>query len=968
MESKNRYKLYKKGKLWCCSLIVFAATVTGLTAAGDVHASDMTTPQAVTETQVVTAASQNTTSNVNAEASTNYGNLDWYQVTANPDNGNLSLGFAGWQASSQSNTEQYRYAILHDNTTNSEISRQKLESVARPDVEQAYPNVPNSGQAGFSGSFSLPSNIVGHTVSLVTRYSNDANNGEGNYTNYWFKPINITNENRACLDNISGSTNGQVTVSGWHATNLAAGRKYHYIIAFDQTAGKEITRQQTELGQRPDVAQVYPTIGNAADAGFNVSFNLTPEYSRNNIQFISRWTDDPAGNGNYVDYWFSPIEKVNRGCLDSFDLSSGQLVVSGWHANDVSVYQPYHYLILFDTTTNQQVASAQVPTNASPDVAAAFPEMVTATRARFNYNFGKLSNLQAGHAYSLVSRYSLSGQGNGGTGDYTDYWYSLGKLDQSVGSVDSYYWASNSQLYINGWLASDAKLNEPNPYILILRNGREIARQKLSLTLRYDVAVAYPHIYGSSESGFGALVQLPSDIDSGNLQFVLRFSDDGENGEGNYTNIWLNEIKDGFSHTLNNYQIIDGVLCRRDSNGKVLNVVDPSTIQISRVSFDGNLAGISKNIKKNVKVKLALTDGTNVDAWATVKWQGNSSLAWPKKGYRVKLFKDEAMTKKLKLELPGSGFKTNSFNLKANFTDPTAGLNIINAKLFSEITASRKGLDDSIVAAMPNYGQIAGLPVELDINSYDQGLYVLETYQEDKLYNLDDKKSSDIALSDQQSPLSRFIQPFSPENLQEAEFEAKSPAKVDQSVADKFNELYELANASDSNYEELESKYLDVPAAIDYLVFSAAIDNIDGITKNITYINKDNSKWVLMPYDLDASWDNSWDGNTLPTNANFINTMKERQNRLLLMIYNHHQQEVANRYKELRQNVLSTANVTNLFNQWFDAVGTTAYHNNDQLWGDINAVGQTHRLALDKATFANTISQRLAAVDQQFGI
>lgn len=970
METKKRYKLYKKGKLWCCSAIVLAMAFVGLaTTSESAHAAVSTTPQettAVTSNAPADSNSQANGANRSLDLTANAGHLDSYQIAGEPATGDLNVTFSGWHASGESKTQSHRYAILFDNTANAEISRQPIQPVERPDVEHVYANVPNSRQSGFNSTFKLPTDVIGHTVSLVTRYSDDPA-GEGNHTDFWFEPITINDQNQACLDNISSNPKGEVTVSGWHATNQAATKRYHYLIAFDQTTGKEIARQETALIHRSDVAQAFPTVGNADYSGFNVTFPLSPEYSRDSIQFISRWTDDPAGNGSPVDYWFAPVNKVNRGSLDLFDLSSGQLVVNGWHANDASIYQPYHYLILVDTTTGQQISAAQVPTIESSDVAAVFPEMLTAAHSRFSYNFGQL-DLQANHSYSLVSRYSISALGNGddsNSGDYTDYWYPLQTLTQSAGNIDSCLVTGN-QITVSGWLASDASISETIPYIIILRDGSEVARQKLTLTKRLDVAHTFPQIYQSLQSGFNTTVQLPANVTSGDLQIVLRFSD-REDGEGNHTDIWMDKIKDGLVHD-RNIKIIDGVLFRTDENGNVVNTVDPSNISISRFSIDGSLAGISKNDKKRAKVKIALTNGDKIDAWATVKWQGNSSLNWPKKGYRVKLFKDEAMTKKLKLKLPGSGFKTNSFNLKANFTDPTSGFNIVNARLFSEMTAQRTDLDNSIVASMPNYGQIAGLPVELDINGYDQGLYVLETYQEDKLYNLNDKKGDNIALSDQQSPLSRFIQPFTPADLQEDAFEAKSPAKVDQSVADKFNELYELANASDSEYQMLENKYLDVPAAIDYLVFGAVINNIDGITKNVTYINKENSKWVIMPYDLDASWDNSWNGTKLPLNANFFDELNNNQNRLLTAVYNHHQQDITNRYKELRGNVLSTANVTKLFNQWFDEVGTATFQNNDLLWGNVNLAGQSHRLATTKGELDSMIAQRLNYVDQQFGL
>lgn len=976
MQNKRHYKMYKKGKLWCCSAIVLTMAFIGLaTPNKDINADITTTQQeriATTSPSVVNTPSDQNVDHANEKdrnlnLTANVGNLDSYQLTENTTTGEVTLDLAGWHACGESQNQPYRFAILFDNTKNVEISRQALQAVDRPDVEQVYTDIPGVSQAGFNSSFNLPANTIDHTFSLITRYS-DNPSGEGNHTDFWFDPIIIDDKNQAYLDNILNNNDGTITVSGWHATNQALNKKYHYIIAFDQTTGKEIGRQETSLIQRPDVAQVFPTIGNANNSGFNVSFHLTPEYSQDSIQFISRWTDDPTGNGSYIDYWFDPIQKVNYGSLDSFDLSTGHLQVTGWHANDISVYQPYHYLILFDLTSGQQVAAAQVPLLESNDVANVLPGMITAGKSRFNYKFSGI-DLQANHTYSLISRYSFSNQGNSDDGikdTYTDYWYPQIVLNQSAGHVDGYQLNGN-QMSVTGWLASDARMNETTPYIIVLHDGKEITRQKLSLTARADVALVYSQIYQSLHSGFATNIYLPFAINDGDLQFVLRFSD-SEDGEGNHADIWLDKINNGFAqnrYTLQNGKIIDGVLYRTDEKGKVINEINPSNIQISRISFAGDLAGISKYDKKNIKIKIALTNGKTINAWATVKWQGDSSLTWPKKCYRLKLFKDQAMTKKLKLKLPGSGFKTNSFNLKACFTDPTAGLNIVNSQLFSEMTANREGLANSIVSSMPNYGQVAGLPIELDVNNYDQGLYVLETYQEDKLYNLDDKKIDNIALSDQQTDLSCFTKPFTPDNLQEAEFEAKSPAKVDQSVADKFNELYELANADDSEYQKLESEYLDVPAAIDYLVLGMVINNIDGITKNITYINKENSKWVVMPYDLDTSWDNNWDGSRLPITADFIQELKDHRNHLLLAVYNHHQQDIINRYKELRKNVLSTENITKLFGQWFDKVGTAAYQNNDQLWGDINIEGQNHRLSISKADFNDIVAQRLNYVDSQ---
>ena len=256
--------------------------------------------------------------------------------------------------------------------------------------------------------------------------------------------------------------------------------------------------------------------------------------------------------------------------------------------------------------------------------------------------------------------------------------------------------------------------------------------------------------------------------------------------------------------------------------------------------------------------------------------------------------------------------------------------------------------------------------MNLDINNLDQGLYVLETYHEDKLYDLNDKKSDNIALEDNQTTKSTFSEPFVVGDLEDTAFANISPAKVDESVADQFNQLYQLANTNnDGDYARLEGQYLDVPAAIDYLAFSAAINNTDGITKNAIYISKKGSKWVIMPYDLDASWNNDWDSGLMDINSNFFDTLKGYDNKLLLTIFNHHQHDLASRYFELRQNVLSDDNVIKVFNDWFTSVGNTAYANNDALWGDMNLSGYTHRNSVDQDQFIQMIKQRLAVVDRQ---
>ena len=468
--------------------------------------------------------------NVNA----NYGNLDGYKLTEN-DQGQAQLVASGWHATGASNSDRYRYMIVFDNTLGREIARQKLVPQVRSDVQRAYPNVDNSLYSGFNITIDIPNSSINHSLSLISRYSSDPNNGEGARVDHWFNSLAFNEGNQANLDGMSSNGN-TLTVNGWHATNQAAGRPYHYIIAWDQNLGHEIARQRVTAVSRPDVANAYSTVANAVNSGFNVSFNLTPQFFNDNIQFISRWTDDAAGNGNAVDYWFKPMNRTNRANLDSVTLSNGQVKVAGWHATDLSQLEPNHYLIVFDNTTGQQVASEKVDLQSSQDVKNVFGDIQTANHSRFNYTFDSL-HLIPGHNYSLVSRYSADATGNGNNGAHTDSWLNMGTFQQSAYSIDNVV-QNNRHLTVQGWLANDYAMTKPYAYAILIQNGQEIGRQRLTLSERDDVAKVYPQIYRSQYSGFNANFDLPTFSTRG-LQLVLRFTDDPA-GNGNSSDNWIN--------------------------------------------------------------------------------------------------------------------------------------------------------------------------------------------------------------------------------------------------------------------------------------------------------------------------------------------------------------------------------------------------------------------------------------------
>ena len=538
MEIKKHYKLYKDGKNWCAMALAVAAVSAGLVLGNMNVKAD--TP---TDNVPVVKTTNPTTGDANAELASqekaaqakdngNYGYLDAAQVVNNND-----LRVSGWQATNQAAGKDNRYLVAYDSTTNTELGRTSVtENVARPDVAKAYPDVVNAKESGYQATMNnldwSKVKSVDDQIHIVSRYS-DAANGEGNRVDNWSQPINLDKGNYAYLDNF-GVKDNQLQVSGWNATNKALGKANHYVILYDRTAGHEITRVKVEPTVRLDVAKACSQVINAKDSGFNTAFSLAGIDLNHELQIISRYSDAANSEGNYVSYWyapkkFAPANTSNQGSLDSFNLSDGQLIVSGWHATDYSQVENSHYLILFDNTNKAQVKSIKVTNVARPDVAKAYPTVATAGQSGFNANFGTV-NLTPGHSYSLVSRYSTLDGGNGDNGQskITDYWFSPITLDQRASYIDSFTKTDNGY-NVKGWMVSDQSINKSNAYLILLNDGQEIAKAKVELTDRPDVAKVYPSIYNSQKSGFNGEFNVDPAKANGTLKVIMRFAGDDAN-------------------------------------------------------------------------------------------------------------------------------------------------------------------------------------------------------------------------------------------------------------------------------------------------------------------------------------------------------------------------------------------------------------------------------------------------------
>ena len=344
----------------------------------DSNSKDVPKGQTITITY---KASEDYNKNVDLKIQGNWGWVDSLTVENN------SVHVKGWNATNASCKGQYHYIFVMDGTTGQELRRVAVDlasdSAKRGDIPGVH-NVWNAQVSGFDVTINLDTtNLrVGHKIIVMSRWTSDK---DGNTPDksvsadlYFDGRTNDANnvtyivrqgQNLANLDTFNMNGSNGISVAGWHATNESLNYKNHWLILWDATTGREISRQQVKDGDdgvdRPDVANVYKTTFNADKSGFNTYFSLKGVTLTDRIQLVSRYTNDVNGNGPSFDYWFPAKQfmtanAASAASLDDISYTGNGLHVSGWFATDNIDAMPNLFLILWDNTGNTQAASKLV--------------------------------------------------------------------------------------------------------------------------------------------------------------------------------------------------------------------------------------------------------------------------------------------------------------------------------------------------------------------------------------------------------------------------------------------------------------------------------------------------------------------------------------------------------------------------------------------------------------------------------
>lgn len=288
-----------------------------------------------------------------------------------------------------------------------------------------------------------------------------------------------------------------------------------------------------------------------------------------------------------------------------------------------------------------------------------------------------------------------------------------------------------------------------------------------------------------------------------------------------------------------------------------------------------------------------------ITGYAKLAWQGDSSLNLDKKNYKFKLFSDEGFTNKLKFKPYPEFYRSNTFHLKANFTNRYLINNGYNADMYRQFIFANDTAPQKLIDAS-HQGMICARPVIVYLNSQFMGVYTVNTKKGSDLYNTDEKDKNQIAIQSNGGEGARWTKAVGLTFGETAGCDFEIESDNNEAVEPAVSRLATfIVNSSDDDFKKNLNQYFNVKSLLDYIIFADMIINTDGIhTKNTTYVTYDAKVWYILPYDLDSTLGSYWDP-TKPQDPD-TSVVGQLNTNLLKRVYQTFRDELKQRVAELR--------------------------------------------------------------------
>lgn len=336
----------------------------------------------------------------------------------------------------------------------------------------------------------------------------------------------------------------------------------------------------------------------------------------------------------------------------------------------------------------------------------------------------------------------------------------------------------------------------------------------------------------------------------------------------------------------------------------VAHKLDVTQYNLPIVFLNGTTAGMSKDNAVTLEYNYNGLTGS-----CTLKWQGSSSLAHPKKNYTIK-FDQEFEAKE------GWGAQK-KYVLKANFMDHTHARNICSCILSGQAVKCRANVPAEL-SSLPNGGAIDGFPCIVMLNGEFHGLYTFNIPKDGWMFG----SPKAIVCADAHVDATKFKKLATLDGDFDLEY-AEDENDTDWVLTSLNRAIQAVMDSNGSDLYTTVGQYIDIPSAIDYYAQTVDEGGLDGTDHNYLLVTFDKVKWYFGTYDRDRTYGIGWNDDDFISPVGGL-TYEEfaNINRVMYLIYNHDKAALKARAIELHNSVMSEANVYTVFTNFMQPIPT----------------------------------------------
>ena len=366
-------------------------------------------------------------------------------------------------------------------------------------------------------------------------------------------------------------------------------------------------------------------------------------------------------------------------------------------------------------------------------------------------------------------------------------------------------------------------------------------------------------------------------------------------------------------------------ICQRCGYQETIRLSSIPEDSIPKLEMNGSLDGIGK--KSKVVLSVTYTDSEqSFQCYGILTLQGHSTFGLEKKNYTLRFYDDATGEKKHRVVFRNWN-KEHKYILKANYIDVSQCRNLVGAEIWSSIVQTRTVIPDRL-SCLPTFGAVDSFPIAVYLNGDFYGLYTLNLHKDDDLYQMKKGKQEALLICNAQTAdeaLFRSAAMFADDYT--SDWEVEFCGTEDASWAqERFNQFISFVmNSSDQEFREHLDDYLDVDAAIDYLIFIYALGLKDSGAKNLVILSF-GDQWIPSAYDMDEAFGLDAEDSAYRNPEAFLPSLSNGTwdsgtgSLLWDRILNHFFEQLKERYLDLRGGPLSDDSLLSRYHSYISQI------------------------------------------------